>query len=91
MVYEDAGERLLGIAAIGEPAHPVTKNRYFQIWPQRALGTLFRPNLAGYRAVGPHPAPCGQSWEVLTHYEATFELSRYVGFPLEPVRGLWGM
>ena len=54
-------------------------------------GQILRPNLAGYRAVGPHPAPCGQSWEVLTHYEATFELLRYVGYPLEPVRGLWGM
>ena len=31
-----------------------------QIWPKGSLGTLFRPNLEGYRAVGPHPAPCGQ-------------------------------
>jgi len=57
-------------------------------WVQKRLKWV---KMAGYRAVGPHPAPCGQSWEVLTHYEPTFELSRYVGFPLEPVRGLWGM
>ena len=39
--------------------------------PKGFLGTLFRSKLAGYRAVGHHPAPCGQYWEVLTHYEAT--------------------
>ena len=73
------------------PSVAVCEQKSGQIWPQKgSLGTLFRPNLAGYRAVGPHPAPCGQSWEVFTHYEATFEISRYVGFHLEPVRAVWG-
>ena len=43
------------------PSVAVCEEKSGHIWPQKGpFGTLFMPNLAGYRALGPHPAPCGQ-------------------------------
>ena len=69
----------------------VSEEKSGQIWPQKGpLGALFRPNLAGYRALGPHPAPCGQvlgGFDTLRGYFEFFLL--YVGDALKHVRGLW--
>ena len=61
-----------------------------QIWPQKGpLGPFSGQIWRDTALWAPILRPVGKSWEVLTHYEVT--LNFYVGDPLEPVRGLWGM
>ena len=72
------------------PFVAVCEEKSGQIRPQRGPLGPFQAKFGGIPRRG---APSCALWavlEVLTHYEATFELSRDVGFPLEPVQGLWG-